>query len=521
MDLKGLMRRSADGFHYALFAVEEHTRFVFVEFLKTKEAREEVAAAARIVGRFNALVGAGSDADGRPLPKPAVRVFRHDHEAGMESSLFDRFRADLDIGQVTSPPHDHDLNPIAERCIGSVSTLATSISSDVNMPPTLWTYAIEHAVNIHNCTTGAVGSSTANPLVTPHQRLTLEQPNVMDLASFLCRAVVLKAPEARLKSQLSARGFVGEFLGRSRGCPHGTQLDVLANGRIVHSSSVQIDEECTPRLGSGSRRPLLRGELPEAPDTSRGGANAFGKSNRDALCLLNLYSGPYARAEGLSQRLREHGWSSVVDIDNDPDTSGGWNHDLLNDELYAALEAKAHNGDFDAVMIAFPCTTFSTARLFPVDPPGPPPVRSKRYPDGLPDDALDPRYKAELSKTQKLLDRTVALAIAARKSPRRSTIILENPADRSVRGTPQFGEDTKDHGSLFATSAFSSLRKEIPDSSLATFAYCRLGSEYQKYTTLFYTNDAAPILDQLSGPLYKCNHTKHPKVAGGRLPGGV
>ena len=37
---------------------------------------------------------------------------------------------------------------------------------------------------------------------------------------------------------------------------------------------------------------------------------------------------------------------------------------------------------------------------------------------------------------------------------------------------------------------------------MATFAYCRLGSEFQKYTTLWYTNEAAPILDQLNTPVF-------------------
>ena len=112
------------------------------------------------------------------------------------------------------------------------------------------------------------------------------------------------------------------------------------------------------------------------------------------------------------------------------------------------------------------------------------------------------------------------IIVAARNSSKRTTIVLENPAPRHIRGTPQFGEDTANHGSLFDTSAFKQLNESLPDSSTATFAYCRLGSEYQKYTTLWYTNEAAPILDQLDSPIYKCNHARHAKVAGGRLADG-
>ena len=31
-----------------------------------------------------------------------------------------------------------------------------------------------------------------------------------------------------------------------------------------------------------------------------------------------------------------------------------------------------------------------------------------------------------------------------------------------------------------------------------TFAQCRFGAAYQKYTTLWYTNEASPVLDLLS-----------------------
>ena len=57
----------------------------------------------------------------------------------------------------------------------------------------------------------------------------------------------------------------------------------------------------------------------------------------------------------------------------------------------------------------------------------------------------------------------------------------------------------------------------------ATFAYCRLGSEFQKYTTVFYTPEAASVLNELSGPDFQCNHERgtHTKRAAGRGPDGA
>ena len=167
---------------------------------------------------------------------------------------------------------------------------------------------------------------------------------------------------------------------------------------------------------------------------------------------------------------------------------------LINDENFARILGLASSGEFDAMVVAFPCSTFSASRLFPSDPPGPPPVRSMpNYPDGLPLSELDPRHHRELRETNKLLDRTIQVIVAARSSPKRTTIVLENPAPRNIRGTPQFGEDTIEHAPLFDTTAFKKLNETIPDTSMATFAYCRLGSKYQKYTTLWYTNTRLPL----------------------------
>ena len=46
------------------------------------------------------------------------------------------------------------------------------------------------------------------------------------------------------------------------------------------------------------------------------------------------------------------------------------------------------------------------------------------------------------------------------------------------------------------------------------------GGFKQKYTTLWYTNDAARLLDQLGQPAYQCNHSSHSEWAGGRGPSG-
>ena len=64
----------------------------------------------------------------------------------------------------------------------------------------------------------------------------------------------------------------------------------------------------------------------------------------------------------------------------------------MNDARFAYLMRQAHDGEFQSMMIAFPCTTFSIALFFDAlnddGDRGPEPVRNKDYPDGLPEDQL-------------------------------------------------------------------------------------------------------------------------------------
>ena len=54
VDLKEMVI-SKGGFRYVVFAIDEHTRYVFIEFIKLKS--EAGQAIARIVAAFNAKVG--------------------------------------------------------------------------------------------------------------------------------------------------------------------------------------------------------------------------------------------------------------------------------------------------------------------------------------------------------------------------------------------------------------------------------------------------------------------------------
>ena len=508
-----------------------------VEFLKTKS--EVINATKRAIAKFNALVGVPVDEEGKPISRPTVRRLHRDHEGQLESSTFETFRANASLHSTTSPPNDHSLNPIAESTIRTIDVLATTYARQCGAPPGFWPEAVRHAVDFHNSSPTSVGSSTADASISPYQRFTLKQPKIMDLCTFGCCAVVLKPPPHINKGALSPRGWVGTFLGRCSDSPGCWEVWVPEIGRKVRSSSVLVDEERFPWLGKDSYVPLEQ-PVRSLPPKSLGG-NQTGEASSDASAssstsindtpkrqfnFLNLFSGPYVRTQGLSDRLRYFGWNKVLDLDNNVSTGGGWADDMMNDSKFAALMAQARSGYFHALMIAFPCTTFSIARFFDATngdgDRGPQPVRDKDHPDGLPVDRLTASQVKELYASNRLLERTIDLAIAARLSPSKATIIFENPADRTAVGTPQFMKDIP-HGSLFATSQIKRFKNAVGNTSETTFAYCRLGGAAQKYTTLLYTNEAAFVLDPLSSSDFQCNHppkSHKTKVAGGRTADG-
>jgi hypothetical protein len=112
---------------WIVFAIDEYSRFVFVDFIKLKSDAD--AAIKRCIAAFNATVGTPIDEAGQPL-----------------------------LHHTTSPPHDHDLNPIAERIIGLISETAVAIKDSTDAPIRLWPWLIAYAVEWHNSTVSSVGS---------------------------------------------------------------------------------------------------------------------------------------------------------------------------------------------------------------------------------------------------------------------------------------------------------------------------------------------------------------------------
>ena len=82
--------------------------------------------------------------------------------------------------------------------------------------------------------------------------------------------------------------------------------------------------------------------------------------------VLVLFSGPYERPDDIKHYLNQCGIEAVM-VDNDGENGGDAADDLSNDQFYHDLLERAHDGEFLAVVAAPPCSTFSVARLFPLE----------------------------------------------------------------------------------------------------------------------------------------------------------
>lgn len=214
-DLLGPWPLSMGNYVHAMFFVDNHTRFIWVEFLKSKAPAELVRSCKRVIAKFNSTVGVPVDETGKPAPRPVVRTLRRDHEGGAESAAFAEFLEGERVHSPAAPPGDHDFNGIVERTLSVVEEIATAMKKQSNAPVAFWPWIIRHAINVRNNVLSAVGSSTADATQTASHRFTLRLSQCMKLGPFGCRAIVPIPDALRRKHQFQGRGWAGSYLGES------------------------------------------------------------------------------------------------------------------------------------------------------------------------------------------------------------------------------------------------------------------------------------------------------------------
>ena len=110
-------------------------------------------------------------------------------------------------------------------------------------------------------------------------------------------------------------------------------------------------------------------------------------------------------------------------------------HDLASEALRHKYVEEVAAGDWDALIIAPPCTTFSRALW--ADDHGPPRLRSRDFPWGFPH--LPPQLAAKLNEANVLIDFACQIVqAAAHCESKRVGVVLEFPEDlgSTPRGCP-------------------------------------------------------------------------------------
>ena len=524
-DIAGPFRSSTVGhFRYFLLLVDDHSRHKSVYFLRKKsEAPDRIR---EFVAEFRAHAGASA------IDRKEIIGTLHSDNAGeFLSRDFGEFLDQAGIHHTTCPPHVHQLNGVAERGIRSVVSLARSSLVSGGANASFWTFAVEHAVDVLNRCTGPASSGKSS-----HELLKGEKPSVLGIMPFGCRAFTVKPIDSLRKSNWDPHSRVGINLGRVRTTPGAYHVWLPKTSQVISTSDAYFAEQLMPwrpadrqrvhisipiappptsAPGHPSPLPPISAAVASTPSPPTSLADAYHRATRNGSAarssreVLFLFSGAYARAEGLPSFLRARGISTVC-VDNSADL-GRPEHDILDDEYYTKLVEWVRSGRFLAIVASPPCSTFSVSRLLHSPDSadgGPPPVRDRAHPSGLPH--VPAAHRSELSRANKLVSRTVYLLLLA--SSVGTEYVLEHPADRGDRSAKGIFLDAR-HAPIWRLPEVDLLRRRTR-AALATFPLCELGANVQKYTTLLFSAGFAPTLAALDG--LRCSHSWHDDLVGGQ-----
>ena len=190
-------------------------------------------------------------------------------------------------------------------------------------------------------------------------------------------------------------------------------------------------------------------------------------------------------------------------------------HDLLCDIIFRRTLRRAQLGYYTVGVMGIPCSTFSVARIGSNGIEAPGPVRDRNNPTGL--NHRTPLQQTELDNANQLVERSIEIAHAIIKNG--GSVLFENPVDRGNKTATD--TNTKDRYELRYKSHsplwnHPSMIKAKQDLNLkeVSFPQCALGGEFQKWTTLWYSEDLADSLDDLH--ICACHKGHKHKVARGK-----
>ena len=218
---------------------------------------------------------------------------------------------------------------------------------------------------------------------------------------------------------------------------------------------------------------------------------------------LVVFSGP-EHDNDLANHLRRQGIHATV-IDT---RVGGIHHDVLRNGLGKRLELAIQRGDFDAVFIATPCSSYSVAHR--------PQLRSRGDLRGL--RTAPSAWRLYLNKHDELAALSARLIRAADHSS--TPWALENPADRGDRDSHAWWPKYASHAPIWLMEPIRKALLDVGAHSF-TFAQCNFQAPVQKYTTIACSSDLATPLRPLADLHCRHGHQAHASQAHGLAPDGT
>ena len=232
-DLCGPFPKSIMGFTYIMCVVDASTNILWVAFLKSKSSTEVRHAMEQYLKEHSEFF------------IPGRKITWHTDNGGeFMSDDLDDFCQEFSIHRSFSIPYAPPQNAHAERMWGILLRTSRIILAESGVPTKFWTFAIQHAVNLHN-----VLPSTVLPQeISPSEALKGVAPNVERFRVWGCK-VWHTLEKHELKSKLSPRSVPAIHLG----------IDPARKGYIIYvpylnriTSSYHLNFQETEFLSFGS-----------------------------------------------------------------------------------------------------------------------------------------------------------------------------------------------------------------------------------------------------------------------------
>lgn len=187
-DISGLKSTSLRGYHYFLLVIDDATRYGWIRYLKTKDAKDCVLTFKELIMEIETFT------------QQKVALVRSDNGRSEFGSEFQAYLKEKGIIFEPSPPYKHSLNGVVERAMAEVNKIARCLIYEAKTPELFWCYATEHALYLKNrLSTTALPWGEYKEARTPFEAFYGKQPDISSLRPWGCVAYPFYPPEKHPK----------------------------------------------------------------------------------------------------------------------------------------------------------------------------------------------------------------------------------------------------------------------------------------------------------------------------------